>query len=312
MKLGVSRCLLGESVRHNGGHRLDRFVADTLGRYFDLVPVCPEVECGFGIPRETFRLEGDPESPRFVTTRTQRDHTLRMTRWARRRVAGLEREGLCGFVLKSNSPSCGPAHVKVWNRKGVPGRKGVGIFAGACRKRFPLVPVEDEEHLHDPAIRENFIERIFTLKRWRDTIKKRKSLGALAAFHHLHKLVVLSRSARHARLTARLLAQAGHIPPTLLYEQYQTFLLEALALTATVRKHCDVLRYVMRTFKDQFLPGERAEVLVLINAYRRGYVPLIVPITVINHYVREYGKADLKEQHYLHPHPIELLLKYHA
>ncbi|UCG14989.1 MAG: DUF523 domain-containing protein, partial [Deltaproteobacteria bacterium] len=167
IRLGISTCLLGENVRYDGGHKRDRFITDTLGQFVQFVPVCPEAECGLGIPRESMHLKGSPESPRLITTRTKIDHTDRMLAWARIRVRQLEKEDLCGFIFKSNSPSSGMERVRIYNEAGMPEKKGVGIFARAFMDHFPLLPVEEEGRLHDVKLRENFIERIFALKRWR-------------------------------------------------------------------------------------------------------------------------------------------------
>ena len=164
IKLGVSMCLLGENIRYDGGHRLDRFIRDTLGEYVNFVPVCPEVECGMPVPREAMRLESVPESPRLVTIGSRKDMTKQMLDWAAVRVRELESEGLYGYIFKSSSPSCGIKGVKVHNEKGIPVKKGVGLFARAFMKHFPLLPTEDENRLHDPRIRENFIENIFAIK----------------------------------------------------------------------------------------------------------------------------------------------------
>ena len=167
IRLGVSACLLGEEIRYDGQHKLDRFIRDTLGQYVEFVPVCPEVECGLGIPREAMRLVGDPQAPRLVTVRTGIDHTERMLAWARKRVKELESENLCGYVFKSTSPSCGMARVKVYDRNGVPKNTGVGPFARAFMDHFPLLPVEEEGRLHDPKLRETFVESVTTLMRRR-------------------------------------------------------------------------------------------------------------------------------------------------
>lgn len=165
IRIGISSCLLGEQVRYDGGHKLDRFLRDTLGEYVEYVPVCPEVECGLGIPRESMHLAGDPESPRLVTTRTGVDLTDRMNRWAAKRVKELESEGLSGFVFKSRSPSSGMERINVFSDKGQPVKKGVGLFARAFMDNFPDIPVEEDGRLNDPGLRENFIEAIFTLGR---------------------------------------------------------------------------------------------------------------------------------------------------
>jgi uncharacterized protein YbbK (DUF523 family) len=179
IKLGISSCLLGENVRYDGGHKLDRFLCDTLGKYIEYVPVCPEVECGLGIPRESMRLEGDAASPRLVTNRSKLNKTEILANWAQKRVRELETENLCGFIFKSDSPSSGMERVKVYNQKGVPVKTGVGIFARIFMEHFPLLPAEDEGRLHDPELRENFIERIFTLKRWREVLNKKSGTGSI-------------------------------------------------------------------------------------------------------------------------------------
>jgi uncharacterized protein YbbK (DUF523 family) len=171
IRLGISSCLLGQNVRYDGGHKLDRYLTDTLGQYVEYVPVCPEVECGLGVPREAVRLVGDSESPRLVTVKTKQDLTERMMTWAGKRVKELEKEGLCGFVFKSGSPSSGMERVKIYNERGMAEKKGRGMFARAFMDHFPLIPVEEEGRLHDPRLRENFIESIFALMRWRELVQ---------------------------------------------------------------------------------------------------------------------------------------------
>jgi uncharacterized protein YbbK (DUF523 family) len=160
IKIGISSCLLGNNVRYDGGHQLDRYITDTLGRYVEWLSVCPEVECGLGIPREAMRLVGDPENPRLMTIHTGVDHTEGMLAWVERRLTELEKENLCGFIFKSKSPSSGIGGVKIYSASGMPNREGAGLFGGAFVKRFPLLPVIDEGRFHDPLLRENFIERI--------------------------------------------------------------------------------------------------------------------------------------------------------
>ena len=167
IRLGISSCLLGEKVRYDGGHKLDHYLKETLGRYVDWLPVCPEVEYGLPVPREAMRLIGNAGAARLVTTHTGIDHTDGMQRWAAQRLAELEREDLCGFVFKSRSPSSGMRGVNVYTPSGIPVPRGVGIFAGAFMERFPLIPVEDDGRLQDPALRENFIERVFVFRRWK-------------------------------------------------------------------------------------------------------------------------------------------------
>jgi len=312
IKLGISTCLLGERVRYDGGHKWDRFLTDTLGQYVEYVSVCPEVECGLPVPRESMHLEGDPDSPRLVTSRTKQDLTEQMVQWARQRVIELEKEDLCGFIFKSDSPSSGMERVRVYNEKGMPSKKGVGIFARIFMEHFPLLPVEEEGRLHDPKLRDNFIERIFTLKRWREAIAQRLNRGVIVDFHTKHKLLILSHSPKHYQLMGRLVAKAKEIPLNELYQQYQTLLMESLKLKTTPKKNANVLQHMMGYFKEQLSHDEKQELLQVIDHYRQEYIPLIVPITLIQHYVRKYDQAYLKEQVYLHPHPLELQLRNHV
>jgi uncharacterized protein YbgA (DUF1722 family)/uncharacterized protein YbbK (DUF523 family) len=312
IKLGISACLLGEEVRFDGGHKLDRFITETLGKFVDFVPVCPEVECGLGIPREAMHLVAAPDGPRLVTVRTGVDHTERLLAWARKRVEELEREELCGFIFKSDSPSSGMERVKIYSGKGMAAKTGVGLFAREFMHHFPLLPVEEEGRLHDPGLRENFLERLFTLKRWRDTLALGPKPGHLVDFHTRHKLLIMSHSPKHYELLGKLVAQIKGIPQPELYEHYQTQLMEALRLKTTIKKNVNVLLHVMGYFKKNLSSAEKEELLEIIDEFRKGYIPLIVPVTLLNHYVRKYEQPYLKDQYYLHPHPIELKLRNHV
>jgi Uncharacterized conserved protein len=312
IKLGISSCLLGENVRYDGEHKLDHFLKDTWGEYVEYVSVCPEVESGLGIPREAMHLEGDLYSPRLITTSTRQDMTQRMVNWARKRVTQLEKEALCGFIFKSDSPSSGRERIKVYNEKGMPVKKGVGIFARIFMEHFPLLPVEDDGRLHDPVLRENFIERIFALRRWRDVLGKKESKGNLVDFHTRHKLLILAHSPKHYQMMGKLVAGQKSIFLPELNRQYQALLLESLKLKTTTKKNTNVLQHMMGYFRQQLSIGEKKELLEVINHYREGYIPLIVPVTLISHYVRKYDQPYLREQVYLNPHPLELQLRNHV
>jgi uncharacterized protein YbgA (DUF1722 family)/uncharacterized protein YbbK (DUF523 family) len=311
-RIGISSCLLGNEVRWNSGHKLDKYLAHTLGQFVEYVPVCPEVEAGFGVPRESFRLVGVPDSPRLVTFKSKTDHTDRMLTWAQKRVRELEKEELCGFIFKSDSPSSGMIRVKVYNEKGMPHKIGIGMFARAFMEHFPLIPVEDDGRLNDPIIRENFILQIFTMKRWRDNLARKRGIGTLVDFHTRNKLLMLSHSPKHYRLMGKLVAEGKKMPLGDLYDQYQLLLMEALRLKTTIRKNINVLQHLMGYFKKQLSGDEKQELLEAFDQYRSEYVPLIVPITLINHYVRKYDQPYLKQQTYLNPHPLELKLRTHV
>jgi uncharacterized protein YbgA (DUF1722 family)/uncharacterized protein YbbK (DUF523 family) len=310
--IGISSCLLGNEVRYDGGHKLDRFIRDTLGQYVRFVPVCPEVECGLPVPREAMRLVGEAEAPRLLTRNTGIDHTDRMLTWAGRRVAELEAEELCGFIFKKDSPSSGMARVKVYNEQGMPVKSGSGLFAKAFMEHFPRLPAEEEGRLHDPVLRENFIERIFALQRWRNLLADEKSLGGLVAFHTREKLLLMSHSPSHYRVMGRLVAEGKRRAIGELFDEYERLFMEALTLKATAAKQCNVLHHILGYFKKQLSADEKQEMLSVIDHYRAGLLPLIVPMTLANHYVRKYRQAYLEEQTYLNPHPIALQLRNHV
>jgi uncharacterized protein YbbK (DUF523 family) len=236
IKIGISRCLLSDKVRYDGGHRWDRFITDTLGNYVEFVPVCPEVECGLGVPREAMHLIGDPQNPRLVTIHTKIDHTDKMKTYARKRIAELENEDLCGFIFKSGSPSSGMERVKIYRDKGEPVKTGVGLFAHEFITRFPLLLVEDDGRLHDPQLRENFIERIFTLKRWREVRAQKAGLKSLIDFHTSHKFLILSHSRKHYQQMGQLVARSESIPLKERFDTYQALFLEALRIKTTPQK----------------------------------------------------------------------------
>ncbi|HHS13515.1 MAG TPA: DUF1722 domain-containing protein [bacterium] len=313
VKLGISACLLGQNVRYDGGHKLDRYLRDVLGPRVQWVPVCPEVECGLSVPREAMHLVGDAAAPRLVTLRSGIDHTERMLKWAERRLDELDKESLCGFIFKIRSPSSGMRDIKLYDEKGrFSGKKGVGLFAGLFMKRFPLIPVEDEGRLNDAGIRENFIERIFTVNRWKEKERRGWTVRDLIEFHTENKLLIMAHSPALLRDLGRLTAHAGpeNLPSAL--ENYFSTLLKALGYQATVKKNVNVLQHVMGYFKKQLTADEKRELLEIIGLYHRSLIPLVVPVTMLNHYARKYREPYLSLQTWLNPHPAELMLRNHV
>ncbi len=312
IRLGISACLLGEMVRYDGGHKLDRFLVNTLGRYVEWVPVCPEVEIGLPIPREPLRLVGDPEAPRLVTSKSGQDYTERMQTWARERLEQLARVGLHGFVFKKNSPSSGLFRVKVYDEKGMPGHVGMGIFPREVTKRFPLLPLEEEGRLHDMHLRENFIDRVFAYYRWTRLLAENPTPAGLVQFHTAHKLTLMAHSPSHYQKMGRLVAQAGTLPWEELVEKYGQSLMEGLQVITTPGKHANVLQHLMGFLKDKLASEDKVELLDLITDYRQELVPLIVPLTLLKHHLSRHPVPDwVHQQVYLHPYPKELMLRNH-
>lgn len=293
-KIGVSSCLLGNKVRFDKGHKHDKYITGTLGNYFDFYAVCPEVECGLPIPRESMKLVGQANETSLVGNKTGTDYTDQLQSWAHQKMEQLEAEDLSGFIFKAQSPSSGMSRVKVYDRNGVPQANGVGIFASVFMKHFPLIPVEEEGRLHDPVLRENFIENVFVYKRWRDLLKD-FTVHKLVRFHTSHKYLLLGHSQKNYRVLGRLISQAGLIDQAQLIGEYQVLLM-----------------HMMGYFKKVLSKDEKEELLEMIDNFSNQLVPLIVPITLLNHYVRKYDQVYLKEQIYLTPHPLELKLRNHV
>jgi uncharacterized protein YbgA (DUF1722 family)/uncharacterized protein YbbK (DUF523 family) len=316
IRIGISSCLLGQEVRFDGGHKRDQFLVDTLGRQVEWVPVCPEVEMGLGTPRETLRLvkaQGRNDSFRMVTTRTGIDHTDGMNRWADRRLDELARDepDLCGYVLKKDSPSCGMERVKIYRSGiGMPERTGRGLFASALLRRFPTLPVEEEGRLNDPALRENFIERIFAYRRLKDLFAPRWSLGALVKFHTAHKMALLAHSTTRYNHLGRLVARGREIAKSELRSEYETAFMSTLAIAATIPRHTNVLSHMLGHLKKHLDSESKQELVQAIEDYRRGHIPLVVPLTLLRHHVRVHGVEYLAGQTYLTPDTRELMLRY--
>jgi uncharacterized protein YbgA (DUF1722 family)/uncharacterized protein YbbK (DUF523 family) len=312
LRIGVSACLLGREVRHDGQHKRDRFLTDVLGEYVEWVPVCPEVEMGMGVPRPSIRLEQREGGVHLIEPRSGRDHTRAMESYGARRTRELERLELCGYVLKKDSPSCGMERVKLWPARGAATRAGRGLFAGALLERFGTLPVEEEGRLCDARLRENFVERIFAYRRLRALFRGRWTPGELVAFHTAHKLLLLAHSEVEYRALGRLVAAAKKTPRAELRARYEHGFMIGLAKIATPKRHTNVLQHMVGHLRDGLDTTDRAELTALIEDYRRGLLPLVVPLALLRHHVRRLEVAYLRGQIYLEPHPKELMLRNHV
>lgn len=312
LRLGISRCLLGDEVRYDGGHKRDRFLSDVLSRYVEWVPVCPEVEVGMGVPREPIRIEKRTDSLGLIAIHTRTDHTRAMEQFSQRRVRELEDLHLSGYVFKKDSPSCGIERVRVYNDRGMPSRNGIGLFARTFIQHFPLMPVEEEDRLNDPIFRESFIERIFCYWRWQNLRSDGTTRAELIEFHTRHKMLLLAHSRDRYQALGRLVAEAKVSPIGKLARRYGTEFMQALKVKLTARKHVNVLHHIVGYFSSRLDKARKRELHDVIEDYHQGLVPLIVPITLINHYVGLFEIPYLQQQVYLNPHPKELMLKNHV
>jgi uncharacterized protein YbgA (DUF1722 family)/uncharacterized protein YbbK (DUF523 family) len=314
LRLGISSCLLGQEVRYDGGHKRDRFLTDVLGDYVTWVPVCPEVEIGLGTPRPTIRLERAQDgSARLVMPSTGEDLTDQMREYSDDRIRRLEKHDLAGYVLKKDSPSCGMERVKVRDSNGMPTRNGVGTFAAELLRLAPDLPVEEEGRLNDAKLRENFITRIFAYRRWRDLEQAGPTRRRLMEFHAAHKYVLMSRNQAGMRRLGRLLGEAGRADSTRdVAESYRTGFTKVMRRAPSRKGHTNVLRHMAGYVSDGLDADDRYELTESITQYHAGLVPLIVPVTLLRHYVRKFDIETLQNQVYLWPHPHELMLLNHV
>ncbi len=318
VRIGVSACLLGARVRFDGEHKRSTFLVDELGPLVEWVSVCPEVEVGMGVPRESVRLvalgrgEGPDDAPRMIGLRTGADWTDRMNRFAAARVGRLAREELSGFVLKSKSPSCGMARVKVYadgEARAPRHARGVGLFAAALARAFPNLPIEEEGRLEDARLRENFIERIFAYARLRALWWSRWTRGDLVGFHAAHKMGLLAHSTQGYGALGRLVAEAKALDRDDLRRRYEAGFMTTLARLTTPGRHANVLLHLLGHLKNDLDAADKQELLSLIDEHRHGHLPLVVPLTLLAHHARRLGAAYLLSQTYLFPRVEELRLR---
>ncbi|HWP49387.1 MAG TPA: DUF523 and DUF1722 domain-containing protein [Candidatus Limnocylindrales bacterium] len=312
IRIGISSCLLGARVRFDGGHKKDPFITETLGKFFQWIPVCPEIEMGLGTPRESLRLVDTLSTPHLIAPHSKTDLTEIMACFAEKRLEELAQLNLHGYILKKDSPSCGMERVRVYGEKGAPQRKGRGLFAEALIRRFPLLPIEEEGRLQDLRLRENFIERVFSYYRWTELLRINPEPKDLIRFHTQHKLTLLSHSREYYQKLGRLVAQTGKIPMQDLLREYGELFMTALKVKVTTKKHVDVLYHLLGFLKKVLDSQDKAELISYLEDYRKGLVPLIVPITLLRHHLRHHPIPWVLEQTYLNPYPAELMLRNHV
>ncbi len=313
IRIGVSSCLLGQAVRFDGGHKRNPLLVETFGRFVEWIPVCPEVELGLGVPRETLRLTRTADGEvRMVTTKSGRDITAQMREWSRARTEALAGEGLSGYVLKKDSPSCGMERVTVSGGSGAALRTGRGLFAEALMARFPRLPIEDEGRLSDPRLRDNFVERAFAYRRLGALFAGRWQPDDLIRFHAAHELALLAHSPAIEAELARLAARGSSMARADLEIRYRDRFMDAMATLATTRKHTNVLRRMARRLAPLLGADAWQELQSNLEEYRLGLAPLVVPLALVRRQVRRHRVEQLAGQVYLDPHPTELMLRTHV
>jgi uncharacterized protein YbgA (DUF1722 family)/uncharacterized protein YbbK (DUF523 family) len=309
IQIGVSSCLVGERVRYDGDLKRDVFISDNLGDVFELIPVCPEVAIGMGVPRPPIRLVGDATMPRALGVDDPNlDVTASLTDFGRHMAAELG--DISAYIFKSRSPSCGPSRVRLYREGKAPCHQVAGLYAREIMAHQPLLPIEDEERLAEPLLRDNFIERIFAYRRWQQLMSSGFTPSKLIEFHSRNKLTLMAHSATYYRTLGQLVSSAKAFKPQHLVEQYGNAFMTALKHTATRKRHTNVLQHLMGYLKKHIDHADKGELLEVIDAYRLGMVTLIMPLTLLRHHFRRYPQPYIENQTYLYPDPLEIKLRF--
>ncbi len=308
LTIGISACLIGEKVRYDSSNKPSNFCIHELGKYVTYKAFCPEVAIGLPIPRPTIRQIKKDDMITVARPDGSGDVTEPLKEYGKK-IAKLT-HNMVGYVFCAKSPTCGMERVKVYSPEGNSLESdGVGVFAEEIMKANPLLPCEENGRLNDPIIRENFVARIYTFKRWHQLVESGITKHKLMTFHSQHKYSVMSHNIVAYKALGRLLAD-GQMDVETMAEQYITGLMDALKIKATRKSHTNTLQHIQGYFSDELTPEQRKELTTTIDEYRKGVMPLMVPLTLIKHYLLQYPKEYLAQQTYLDPYPADLKLRY--
>ncbi|MFT5113442.1 MAG: hypothetical protein ACI8P9_002773 [Parasphingorhabdus sp.] len=306
IKIGISSCLLGENVRFDGQHKKNSFITSVLKDYFEFRSFCPEVAIGLGIPREPIRLVSVDGEIRCRGTRNEDlDVTHELQQTARKQRDW--QHDLCGYILKKDSPSCGMERVKVYGGK-MSTRSGVGVYASELLTNFPSLPVEEEGRMKDAHIRENFIRRVYVYSRWKDMCNGDLTIAKLQKFHASHKFILMSHNQSQTRELGAMLSEKRMDKLQDLADRYLTKSMLVLKKIASRKNHVNTLQHIQGYLKESLDASDKAELVEIIENYKNGLVPLIVPITLLRHHFRRSPNKYITESYYMSPHPGELML----
>ncbi|WP_419769530.1 MAG: YbgA family protein [Candidatus Marinarcus sp.] len=310
MKLGISSCLLGTLCRYDGGHSKNRFITEVLKEYFDFVPYCPE-KMVFTTPREAIRLvKSKEERIKVVTSNGNMDVTSTINDISKELANQIEYDELCGFILKSNSPTCGMERVKVYpEEKGMSEKIGVGIFAQHIKSQYPFLPIEEEGRLEDAWLRENFLMQIFAYFHLFEFLKTEPSVKELIAFHTSYKYIIYAKSHKAYKELGNIVANHAKKDFIMLLELYKDAFLRAISLKGSITNTYNVLLHLYGYFKKEISKEEKCEILETLEEFKKEQIPLIAVIKVLNLYITRFDITYLKTQKFLNPYPKELALR---
>ncbi len=308
--VGVSGCLTGEKVRFDGGHKINRFITEELADYFRFISICPEVGIGLPVPRPAIRLGKSGDQIRLIETKNPaNDHTQALLRFSRRQVEELKEQPVCGYVVCAKSPTCGMERVKIYQQDRAD-KQGVGLYTQQLMEQMPWLPVEEDGRLNDPVLRENFIARVFALSDLYHSLGEQPDSDQFIRFHSRYKLTLMAHHQGSYRELGKLVANIKQYDPDEFYLIYRAKFMQILKLRASRKNNTNVLMHLQGYFKRVLNASQKAELSKLIDDYRVGHLPLLVPLTLIKHYLFMFPDAYLQQQHFLNPYPQELCLRY--
>ncbi|GHG70866.1 hypothetical protein GCM10010919_21700 [Alishewanella longhuensis] len=310
VKIGISACVLGDKVRFDGGHKASTFCTQQLQPLVQYVAVCPEQAIGMGVPRPAIRLQRDTQQQiRLVQSRDNSlDYTEQMLDYTAQMLPRFAE--LSGYIVCAKSPTCGMERVKLYDTEGnALGKLAVGVYTRQLMQAYPWLPVEEDGRLLDPALKENFVSRVFACHDFQKTMRDGFSIGKLVAFHSRYKFLVMAHSPVAYHQLGKLVAEAKLFQPAELQLRYLTELMQAMRNIATRKQHANVLQHLQGFLKKLMDSAARQELAELINRYRCGRVPLLAPVTLLQHYLRLYPNNYLQQQVYFNPYPEQLGLR---
>ena len=311
MKLGISACLMGTKCRYDGAGASDKFVVDVLQNYFELSAYCPETII-WGSPREAIRqIHTETGELKIVTsTKNPKDVTKELEDVSIQCANRIQNDDLCGFILKSASPTCGMERVKIYKPFNAPSVKnGVGVFAQKIKEKYPYLPVEEEGRLQDAWLRENFLMQIFAYQHLYDFLKSNPTFNDLVLFHTSYKYLIYSKSQKAYTTLGRIVANHDKKQLFEVLKEYEEEFLKAINLKGSVNKTYNVLLHIFGYFKKLITKDEKEEILQALEEYKQKIIPLIAVMKLINLYVKRFDVAYLKSQKFLNPYPSELALR---
>lgn len=303
IQVGLSACLAGQEVRYNGGHKQSNLCLNTLKKHFNFKTFCPEVAAGFGTPRPTMRLTGNPESPKLTFSNDETtDLSTQLTDGFKNKISQFA--NLDGYILLKNSPSCGLERVKVYQPNGHPHQTpGVGLFARALKEAYPNMPIEEEGRLHDDRLYDNFVIRTYAYHNFRNEVSQHPSQHNLTKFHTSYKYVLMSHNQTHARALGRIVAGHQNEPLEERIDHYFECFMQTLSKPASRKNHTNALLHILGYLKKSVPSIARQHIVSAIYKYKEGITPLATPLTLLTHYIEQYGSTYITAQRYLEPYP---------